>query len=332
VADARDATKKMRFVAPGDPDNSRLYSRVARGEMPPPDVVGLPPRPRPTVSDISILRHWITSCMGAAPAGALPPPSPAPGPAPAAPTPAPAPGPAPAPPSAPPPMPQPPGPGIDPPAQPPPGGEVERIEVESPDLEDGVMPLNSSEPRNQSPELSWDNAPRNARSFAVTLTGVQSEIVLWAIWDIPEDVDELPANISNSPTPAEVMGARQANFRGTDGYAGPAANAQAAARMYRFDVYALDVARLPGVNGGGNGEARTLNIAEQIKMHAIPGTVGTIVVRGNRGGAGMGAGGGGAGAGAGGGGAGMGAGGGGAGTGAGTGTGTGAGAGAGTAP
>ena len=117
VADVRDATKKMRFLAAGDPDNSRVYSRVARGEMPPPDVVGLPARPRPTVSDISVLRQWISACTGGSPPPSvgLPPPAPVAPPAagcaarapPAAPPPGidPPPVAPPAPPSAPPPAP-----------------------------------------------------------------------------------------------------------------------------------------------------------------------------------------------------------------------------------
>lgn len=58
----------VRFLVPGDPDHSRIYLRAYKGEMPPPDLVGLPPTPRPTVSDLSVLRAWIASCLGAPPA------------------------------------------------------------------------------------------------------------------------------------------------------------------------------------------------------------------------------------------------------------------------
>jgi hypothetical protein len=64
-ASAKDPeTKKpARFLAPGDPDHSRIYLRPLHGEMPPPDVIGLPANPRPSVSDLSVLRHWIESCV-----------------------------------------------------------------------------------------------------------------------------------------------------------------------------------------------------------------------------------------------------------------------------
>jgi hypothetical protein len=58
-----DTSLPARFLVPGDPDHSRIYLRPLHGEMPPPDVVGLPPNPRPTVSDLSVLRHWIASCV-----------------------------------------------------------------------------------------------------------------------------------------------------------------------------------------------------------------------------------------------------------------------------
>jgi hypothetical protein len=53
-----------RFAVPGFPEASRVYVRVARGEMPPMQPLGLPPLPRPTVSDISVLYEWIASCLG----------------------------------------------------------------------------------------------------------------------------------------------------------------------------------------------------------------------------------------------------------------------------
>ncbi len=53
-----------RFLTPGKATQSRVYLRVAGGEMPPRDVVGLPPSPRPTISDVSVLEAWIARCIG----------------------------------------------------------------------------------------------------------------------------------------------------------------------------------------------------------------------------------------------------------------------------
>ena len=58
-----DTSKPSAFLVAGDPEHSRIYIRPMNGEMPPPDVVGLPKNPRPSASDMSILRHWIKSCI-----------------------------------------------------------------------------------------------------------------------------------------------------------------------------------------------------------------------------------------------------------------------------
>jgi mono/diheme cytochrome c family protein len=60
----QNTTPPMKFVVPGDPDHSRLYVRARLGEMPPAAQMQLP---RPTVSDISVLHHWISYCLGASP-------------------------------------------------------------------------------------------------------------------------------------------------------------------------------------------------------------------------------------------------------------------------
>jgi hypothetical protein len=56
-----------RFLTPGAPMRSRLYVRMATGEMPPRDIVGLPPNPRPSISDVSVVQEWIAHCVGARP-------------------------------------------------------------------------------------------------------------------------------------------------------------------------------------------------------------------------------------------------------------------------
>jgi hypothetical protein len=48
----------QRFVVPGAPDDSRLYRRVAAGEMPPKSL-----SLRPTPDEIALLRRWISTCM-----------------------------------------------------------------------------------------------------------------------------------------------------------------------------------------------------------------------------------------------------------------------------
>ena len=64
----REGQPAQRFVIPGDPDNSVLYTRVAIiGDMPAqPSDLATPRSPAPSLSDISILHEWIAHCAGPA--------------------------------------------------------------------------------------------------------------------------------------------------------------------------------------------------------------------------------------------------------------------------
>ena len=63
VPDPSDPSQGMRFVVPGDPEASRVYLRIAVGEMPPELPVDAEPLPRPSISDTSVLYAWIELCM-----------------------------------------------------------------------------------------------------------------------------------------------------------------------------------------------------------------------------------------------------------------------------
>jgi hypothetical protein len=59
-----ETKEPVHFLVPGEPEKSRVYVRVFQREMPPRDVVGLPENNnRPTVSDISVIHHWISNCL-----------------------------------------------------------------------------------------------------------------------------------------------------------------------------------------------------------------------------------------------------------------------------
>jgi hypothetical protein len=66
----REGQPPQRFVIPGDPDHSAIYVRAAIvGDMPPqPTDLGSPRNPRPSLSDLSVLREWIMHCAPGAPA------------------------------------------------------------------------------------------------------------------------------------------------------------------------------------------------------------------------------------------------------------------------
>ena len=62
--DPRDPSQGMVFLVPGDPEDSRVYQRIADDEMPPMLLGGSDPLPRPSISEISVLYTWISSCVG----------------------------------------------------------------------------------------------------------------------------------------------------------------------------------------------------------------------------------------------------------------------------
>ncbi|HTE54690.1 MAG TPA: hypothetical protein VK698_27740 [Kofleriaceae bacterium] len=63
VPDPIEPELGMRFVRPGDPESSRVWVRIAAGEMPPELPIGVDPIPRPTISDASTLYTWILDCV-----------------------------------------------------------------------------------------------------------------------------------------------------------------------------------------------------------------------------------------------------------------------------
>lgn len=96
---------------------------------------------------------------------------------------------------------------------------------------------------NQSPQLYWENAPKETRSFAVTVYDLDaptgSGFWHWVVFNIPADVHELQPDAGNPAKHLVPEGAVQSNTdMGTPGYAG-AAPPDGPAHRYLITVYAL---------------------------------------------------------------------------------------------
>ena len=63
VPDPHDPSQGMLFVAPMDPESSRIYLRMRDNEMPPMPLGGSDPLPRPSISEVSVIYTWIKSCV-----------------------------------------------------------------------------------------------------------------------------------------------------------------------------------------------------------------------------------------------------------------------------
>jgi phosphatidylethanolamine-binding protein (PEBP) family uncharacterized protein len=118
-----------------------------------------------------------------------------------------------------------------------------------------------------SPALTWNGGP-TALSYAVTLTDLTNNIAHWTLYDIPPTTTMLPEGLPLGAMLPMPAGAKQSSNQLTQmtgpGYFGPCGGATAG--NYEYEVYALDVATLPGVTASSTySQVRTA-----ITMHTLP--------------------------------------------------------------
>lgn len=104
--------------------------------------------------------------------------------------------------------------------------------------------------KNISPELHWDHAPKETKSFAVTVYDPDAPTGSgwwhWVMFNIPATVQTLPQNAGKPDGSAALEGTIQSltDF-GQPGYGGPCPPAGDKPHRYIFTVYALKVDQLP---------------------------------------------------------------------------------------
>ncbi|HVI47627.1 MAG TPA: YbhB/YbcL family Raf kinase inhibitor-like protein [Chitinophaga sp.] len=96
---------------------------------------------------------------------------------------------------------------------------------------------------NQSPQLYWENAPKETQSFAVTVYDLDaptgSGFWHWVVFNIPQYIHELVSGAGDPGKSLLPEGAIQSNTdTGTPGYIGAAPN-EGPAHRYLITVYAL---------------------------------------------------------------------------------------------
>jgi Raf kinase inhibitor-like YbhB/YbcL family protein len=92
---------------------------------------------------------------------------------------------------------------------------------------------------NESPQLTWRNAPHETRSFIVIAYDVTAQFTHWMMYNIPADTTSLP---ENAGTPDSVYGMQNGNDFFEPNYNGPCPpmTLKPFAHVYRFTVCALD--------------------------------------------------------------------------------------------
>ena len=103
---------------------------------------------------------------------------------------------------------------------------------------------------NVSPELKWSNAPKDTKSFAVTVYDPDAPTGSgwwhWLIFNIPPSVTSLPADAGKSDGSGAPQGSIQSvtDF-GQPGYGGPCPPPGDKPHRYIFTAFALKVDQLP---------------------------------------------------------------------------------------
>jgi Raf kinase inhibitor-like YbhB/YbcL family protein len=116
---------------------------------------------------------------------------------------------------------------------------------------------------NISPELHWANAPKNTKSFALTLYDIDAPNGWWhwIVIDIAKDTKNLESNASLHNMPKGSIELK--NSYNTFGYGGPCPPKGDKAHRYIFTLYALDTDKL---------ESNSTDILKAIKIHTIKST------------------------------------------------------------
>ncbi len=103
--------------------------------------------------------------------------------------------------------------------------------------------------KNESPQLSWKNAPKGTKSFAITMYDPDAPTGSgwwhWLVFDIPANVNELVANAGNiNLNLAPKQAIQSITDYGTHGYGGPCPPKGHGLHQYMITVYALKTDKL----------------------------------------------------------------------------------------
>ena len=102
--------------------------------------------------------------------------------------------------------------------------------------------------KNISPALSWKGAPRDTRSFALTVYDPDAPTGSgwwhWVVYNIPADVSELPAGAGNAGGNLPAGALQGHSDFGTSGFGGACPPPGDKPHHYIFTVYALKVEKI----------------------------------------------------------------------------------------
>ena len=115
---------------------------------------------------------------------------------------------------------------------------------------------------NHSPPLTWTPGPSAALSYALVLLDTNNSFNHWVVWDMPPSTSMLVESLPTTANLSMPAGAKQVSGQGM-GYLGPCPGGTP--HTYKFTIYALDVATLPGVTTS----SMSSDVATAIQAHDI---------------------------------------------------------------
>jgi len=113
------------------------------------------------------------------------------------------------------------------------------IGIPNPNFGETTCTFNGVPGGNMSPQLTWQHAPDETRSFVVTVYDEVAQFTHWAMYNIPASTTSLP---ENAGTPGSGYGVQNGNDFFNPNYNGPCPPTTATPRVHKyvFTVYALD--------------------------------------------------------------------------------------------
>ena len=160
-----------------------------------------------------------------------------------------------------------------------PAADAQNMNVTSTEISDGSLAKNEQVANvfgckggNVSPSLTWNGAPSNAKSFAITLydpdapTG--SGFWHWIAIGIPASTTSIPKDAGNVKKALMPRGTVQIrNDFGFEGYGGPCPPHGDKPHHYILTVYAVDVAETAGVDKTASPAAIAAYLRQHEKSH-----------------------------------------------------------------
>jgi len=115
---------------------------------------------------------------------------------------------------------------------------------------------------NHSPPFSWGPGPSATLSYALVLQDTNNNLNHWVLWDIPAASTTLSESLETTATLTMPAGAKQKAYTGV-AYRGPCPSGMV--HTYKFTLYALDVATLPGLTTSSTPDA----VVTAIQAHDV---------------------------------------------------------------